>query len=131
MRGKAISNFEFMRLFGNEDDARQFFEGQRWGGHIACAHCGANAIMSLKAKGLYRCKSCRKNFTVRVGTIMENTKINYSKWLYAIYAIWVSPKCISSLQLSKEISVTQKSAWYLCHRIREACNNREEYTHQI
>lgn len=118
-----ISTFEFMEMFGNEDNAREFFEEQRWGDNTICPHCGNNSIMSLKKKGLYRCKSCRKNFTVRIGTIMEDSKIKYSKWLYAIYMLLISRKGISSLQLSKEIGITQKSAWYLCHKIREACSN--------
>ncbi len=92
-------------------------------------HCGCTDIYKLTAKpdskspvrpGVYKCKSCREQFTVRIGTIFEESKIPLSKWLMAIHLMTSSKKGISSHQMARELGITQKSAWFLNHRIREA-----------
>ena len=70
--------------------------------------------------GVYKCKACREQFTVRIGTIFEESKIPLSKWLMAIHLMTSSKKGISSHQMARELGITQKSAWFLNHRIREA-----------
>ena len=70
---------------------------------------------------IYRCKNCRKQFTVTKGTIFESSKVSIRQWLYSIYLLVTARKGISSYQLSKELGVTQKTAWFIGHRIREAC----------
>jgi hypothetical protein len=73
--------------------------------------------------GFYRCNACLTDFTVRTGTIFERSKIPLHKWIYAMYLLVTSRKGISSLQLAKQIGVTQKSAWFMLQRLREACGN--------
>jgi transposase-like protein len=96
-----------------------------WNDKPVCPYCGGTNITTLKKEGVYRCKSsaCKKDFTVRVGTVMHKSKIPLRKWLYAMYLVVTSRKGVSSLQLSKELGITQKSAWFLLQRIREACSN--------
>jgi transposase-like protein len=72
---------------------------------------------------MYRCNACKKDFSVRTGTIFERSHIPLHKWLFAMYLLMTARKGVSSLQLGKEIGVTQKSAWFMLHRIREACGN--------
>lgn len=96
-----------------------------WNDETVCPYCGGTHITTLKKEGVYRCKSsaCKKDFTVRVGTVMHKSKIPLRKWLYAMYLVVTSRKGVSSLQLSKELGITQKSAWFLLQRIREACSD--------
>ena len=110
------------------DQAREYLERVRWGKDGAvCPHCGCTiayritpAEGSSTRKGVYKCKKCRKQFTVTVGTIMENTKIPLNKWLMAIYLMCASKKSISAHQVHRMLKVTYKAAWFMCHRIREA-----------
>jgi transposase-like protein len=110
-------------MFPNEASARVYFEKQMWSDEPVCPYCGKKHITTLKKEGVYRCKSCTKDFTVRVGTVMHKSKIPLRKWLYAMYLVVTSRKGVSSLQLSKELGITQKSSWFLLQRIREACSN--------
>lgn len=116
-------------LFFSEDAAREFLEHRLWPNGPVCPHCGSKEAYTLTArpgskkpvrKGVYKCKECRKQFTVRVGTIFEDSKLPISKWLMAIHLLSSSKKGISSLQISRELGITQKSAWFVNHRIREA-----------
>jgi transposase-like protein len=119
-------------LFVDEDAARAFLEGLLWPSGPVCPHCGNDKAYPLTAKpgsknpvrkGVYKCKACRKQFTVRVGTIFEDSKLPLSKWLMALHLLTSSKKGISSLQISRELDITPKSAWFLTHRIREAMRN--------
>lgn len=116
-----ISSFELFDLLPDEKAAREYLEAARWSEGINCPHCGRNKITSLKKEGVYRCRSCRKDFTVQVGTVMQKSKIPLRKWIFAMYLICTARKGVSSMQLSKELGITQKSAWFLLQRIREAC----------
>ncbi len=120
-----ISAFQFFDNFPDEKSARIYFEKQMWSDEPVCPYCGGKHITTLKKEGVYRCKSnaCKKDFTVRVGTVMHKSKIPLRKWLYAMYLVVTSRKGVSSLQLSKELGITQKSAWFLLQRIREACSD--------
>jgi transposase-like protein len=116
-------------LFVDEDKAREFLESKRWpDGKPVCPHCDGEGY-ALVAKpnskrpgrpGLKKCKKCRKQFTVRVGTIFEESKIRISQWLMAIHLMTSSKKGVSSHQIARELGITQKSAWFVCHRVREA-----------
>ena len=110
-----------MKKFPDEASAVTFFEKQIWGEPPVCPYCESkNTAKRVKRHG-HRCRSCRKDFTVRIGTIFENSRLPLHKWLYAMYMVVTARKGISSLQLSKEIDVTQKTAWFLLQRLREAC----------
>lgn len=116
-------------LFVDEDKARAFLESKLWPAGPVCPHCACTDIYKLTAKptstkpvrpGVYKCKACRKQFTVRVGTIFEDSHVPLCKWLMALHLMTSSKKGVSSLQLSRELGITMKSAWFLSHRIREA-----------
>lgn len=120
---ETISMYSFIKLFPDESSVVKFFEKQLWQGEAVCPYCKSKETAVRKQRHGHRCKKCRKDFTIRNGTIFENSRLSLHKWLYAMYIIMTDRKGISSLQLSKELDITQKSAWFLLQRIREACNN--------
>ncbi len=110
--------------FKTEQDCRDFLEQMRWHGKPKCPHCRHDKVYKFKDGKLWKCSECRKKFTVKVGTIFEDSHIPLRKWFLAIYVISAHKKGISSLQLSKDIKITQKSAWHLNHRIRYAMTSK-------
>ncbi|MBC8035930.1 MAG: IS1595 family transposase [Rhizobiales bacterium] len=111
--------------FHDEKAAYAFVENQLWADGRPCPHCGVlDESTALKGKstrlGVYKCRACRKPFTVKVGTIFEARNIKMNVWLQAIFLLSSSKKGISSNQLSRSLGVTLKSAWFMSHRIREA-----------
>lgn len=112
-------------IFTDKAEARRHLEKQRWANGRFCPHCGeadeAN-LPSMKGgrDGLFQCKSCRKQFTVTVGTVFERSKVPLNKWLYATHLMTSSKKGVSAHQIHRAIGVTYKTAWFMCHRIREA-----------
>jgi len=109
--------------FQNEEAAFQYLETLRWPTGPICPKCGViNHAYATKKPHVYRCaeKLCRKDFTVRVGTIFEDSKLPLHKWLFAFYLMCASKKGISSHQLHRMLDVTYKTAWFMTHRIREA-----------
>lgn len=110
--------------FTDEDKAREFLEASRWPDGSVCPHCGQmDTVKPLGGKsmgpGWYFCNDCREKFTVRVGTLYERSHIPLHKWLFATHLIVSSKKGMSALQLSRMLGITYKSAWFMCHRIRE------------
>ena len=118
-------------IFTDADKARAYMERARWLEGPICPHCG-NAdkakITGLKGKahrpGVYQCAECREQFTVTVGTVYERSKIALNKWLAAIYLMNAGKKGTSAHQIHRMLGVTYKTAWFMCHRIRESM--REE-----
>lgn len=110
--------------FKNDDAAFAYLEGIRWPNGPVCAHCGTINHAYALANHRYRCaeKACRKDFTVRVGTVFEDSPIKLHKWLLAAYLVCASKKGISSKQLERMLGVTYKTAWFMSHRLREAMN---------
>jgi len=124
MNDKAtISVFELFRLFPDQETARLYMEGRIWAKGVKCPCCSEMERITTRKNGFYRCNACKLDFTIRTGTIFERSHVPLHKWLYAMYLLVTSRKGISSLQLSKEIGVTQKSAWFMLQRLREACGN--------
>ena len=78
-------------------------------------------VSERKARKGYRCKSCRSDFTIKTGTIFEGSNLSMKHWIYAMYQLMTARKGVSSLQISKELGITQKSAWHMLHRLRKAC----------
>lgn len=114
-------------IFTDEAKARAHLERLRWPDGRICPHCGnshPDKITALKGKahraGLYQCAECREQFTVTVGTVFERSKIPLNKWLLATHLMTSSKKGISAHQLHRMLGITYKSAWFMCHRIREA-----------
>jgi len=103
-----------------EEKAKAFFEQKRWGGKITCPHCGNDKKIYRTQRGfLCADKKCEKKFTVTVGTVFENTNIKLQKWFAAIYIFTAHKSGVGSHQLSNELGITKKSAWFMIHRIRE------------
>ena len=110
---------ELIQYFSDEDICRQYLEAHRWGGIPTCPHCSSDKWYKIKNTPRYKCGNCKKKYSVTVGTFMENSNIPLSSWFMAIYVIAAHKAGISSIQLGKDIGVTQKSAWFLGHRIRK------------
>jgi transposase-like protein len=124
MKKITISTFELFALVPDAESARLFIEKRRWPDGAICPTCQNKPDrVTARPGGFYRCNDCREDFTVRTGTIFERSHIPLHKWLYAMYILVTARKGVSSLQLSKEIGVTQKTAWFMLQRIREACGN--------
>ena len=126
MGGTTISTFELFERFPDAKSARVYLEERRWHGSPACPLCGATEQISArtgKRRGYYRCHDCAGEFTVRTGTIFERSHVPLHKWVYAMYLLVTARKGVSSLQLAKEIGVTQKTAWFMLQRLREACGD--------
>lgn len=118
---EAISLYQFFQRFPNEEAARQYFERNRWGREVHCPHCGSLSVAEVKDhKPMpYRCRDCRKHFSVRTGTVLAESRLPLHKWLMAIYMMTTARKGIPSTQMARELGITQKSAWFLAQRIRE------------
>ena len=122
-----ISTYELLKKFPDAESARLHLETLRWNGSPTCPTCGCADKQYKQRKngkeGYYLCYHCKQVYTVRTGTIFERSHVPLDKWLYAIYLVVTARKGISSLQLSKEIGVTQKTAWFVLQRIRVACHD--------
>ena len=114
-------------IFTDAEKAREHLEAINWPQGPFCPHCGeAENVHRLQGKstrpGLIQCNSCLKNFTVTVGTVFERSKIALNKWMLATYLLSSSKKGMSAHQIHRMLGVTYKTAWFMCHRIREAMN---------
>lgn len=109
--------------FQDHDKAREYLEALRWTGEPVCAHCGTvGGHYATKKAGVWRChsKGCRKDFSVTTKTVMESSHIKLNIWLQAFALITASKKGMSAHQVHRSLKITYKSAWFLCHRVREA-----------
>lgn len=115
---------ELFDKFKKEETCKQYLEQQRWGKYVACIHCGSLKV--YRTNRGFKCgeKECMKKFSVTVGTIFENSKIPLRTWFAAMYLIASHKKGISSLQLHRDLGITQKTAWFILHRIREALREK-------
>ena len=118
-----ISTFQLFQMFPDQESARVYLESRLWPAGVRCPVCGLGERVTVRKDGFYRCNQCKEDSTVRTGTIFERSHVPLHKWLYAMYLLVTSRKGISSLQLSEEIGITQKSAWFVLQRLREACGN--------
>lgn len=106
--------------FSNEKACIDYLATSRWGENNAiCPHCKSNNYCKHSSRDIYTCKDCKKQYTVRIGTIFEDSRLPLFKWFVAIFLFTSLKKEISSIQLSKYLSITQKTAWFMLQRIRE------------
>ena len=113
---------EAVQEFTDEAKVERMFVEARWPNGVACPECGS---LSLKARRTrkpqpFRCSDCRKDFSVKTGTVMQASNLPLSKWVLAAYLMSTSLKGVSSMKLHRDLGITQKSAWHLAHRIRKA-----------
>ena len=124
-----VSFYKFFEKFPDEQSARLYFEHERWGktGRY-CPHCGS--VRTVEAKNEkpapYRCKDCRKHFSIRTKSVLAESNVPLNKWLLAIFLITTNLKGVSSCKLARDIDVTQKTAWFLAHRIRKVYEDQVE-----
>jgi len=123
---KFNSILDVLKNFPDEKSCREYLERLRWNdGKIVCQKCGSNdKIYKIRDGKLYKCAKCSKQFTVRLGTIFEDSALPLQTWFMALFLITAHKKGISSLQLSRDLSITQKSAWFVLHRIRYAVKTK-------
>ena len=121
-RDGIISDYEFFDTIPDEAAAVEFFERHRWGDTPRCPRCESEdvALTPSERPMRWRCRSCRRYFSVKIGTVMEQSQIPLRKWLRAIYLMHTHRKGINAKELAKQLRLTYKSAWFLAHRIREA-----------
>ena len=109
-----------VRYFSDEAICRDFVAGLRWPNGVRCMRCDAKELGFVSSRSLWRCKTCKYEFTVKKGTIFEDSPIALSKWLPALLMYSAFKKGVSSHQLARNLGVTQKTAWFMSHRIRLA-----------
>ena len=126
MSRSTISTFQLFSLYPDVESARKYLESRLWPKGTICPKCKGKEKITTRKGGFYRCNPCHLDFTVRTGTIFERSHVPLHKWLYAMYLLVTARKGISSLQLGKEIGITQKSAWFVLQRLREACSGEFE-----
>ena len=121
---EGINIMQLADMFPTEDAAREWFEGRLWANGRHCPRCGSVRTQeATHAKMPYWCTDCRSYFSVKIGTVMENSKVPLRKWVFAIYLHLTSLKGVSSMKLHRDIGVSQPCAWYMLQRIRKAWDN--------
>ena len=121
---EGISLLQVVRKFPSDEAAEAWYVSQRWPDGVTCPHCGSmNVQTGAKHKTMpYRCreKECAKRFSPKTGTVMEGSKLGMQAWMMAAYLMTTSLKSVSSMKLYRDLEITQKTAWFLAHRIRRA-----------
>ena len=111
---------EAVEYFADPDNALHYLAAKRWPDGVVCPHCDEANPMFLKTRRIWKCRKCRKQFSVKVGTTFEDSAIPLGKWLAAVWLISNCKNGVSSYEIARDIGVTQKTAWFMLHRIRLA-----------
>ena len=123
-----LSLIDLFALFPDDRAAEAWFVRERWLSEIGCPYCGSVRVQTGTAHKTmpYRCreKGCRKRFSARTGTALEGTNVGFQKWVIAIYLLTTSLKGVSSMKLHRDLKVSQKTAWFMAHRLRTAWRQR-------
>lgn len=121
---KPVTLQQAITYFSDPDRAFQYAVELRWpDGHVTCPRCGAEKHSFIKTRRIWFCNPCKKQFTLKVGTIFEDSALPLDKWMTAVWMICNCKNGISSHELARSLGITQKSAWFMLHRIREALKN--------
>jgi transposase-like protein len=115
---------QVVTAFPDEQSAIDHFTGIRWKNGAYCPYCGSTKVYHFTDKRTHKCGDCRKRFSIKVGTIFEDSKIELRKWLLAIWLITSHKKGVASTTLARDIDVTQKTAWFMLHRLRHAARTQ-------
>lgn len=116
----AIDLVKLSEAFDTDVECRAYLENLRWPNGVKCVRCSSDSISRIKERKVFECNACRYQFSVTAGTIFHDSHLPLPKWFLAIFLISESKKGMSALQLKRLLKVSYKTAWYLCHRIREA-----------
>ena len=125
---KGMSLIQLFRMFPDDETAEKWFIHMRWPDGMACPHCGSTNVNEKATHPTmpFRCRECIKYFSTKTGTIMARSKLGYQLWIIAIYLYTTSLKGVSSMKLHRDLNVTQRTAWYLLHRIRYCMSDEEQ-----
>jgi transposase-like protein len=115
---------EAVRFFTDMDRCTEFMASLRWPEGVVCPRCGHDETSFVKTRRLWQCKGCRKQFTIKTGSVMEDSPIGLDKWLPAIWMIVNAKNGVSSYEIHRHLGITQKSAWFMLHRIRLAMQSK-------
>jgi transposase-like protein len=123
---KAPKNLiEAVIYFADKDRSFEFVKSLRWAdGNVSCPRCGAGDPGFIATRRIWKCKGCKRQFSIKVGTIFEDSPLGFEKWLPAFWLIANSKNSISSHELGRALNVTQRTAWFMLHRIRDAMEAR-------
>ncbi len=124
MKTEFSSFYALFEAIPDEQAAIDHFRSIRWKNGAFCPYCGSVRVYDLKGNRRHKCGDCRLSFSIKVGTVFEDTKVPLRKWLAAIWLITSHKKGIASTQLARDIHVTQKTAWFMLHRLRHAARTR-------
>jgi transposase-like protein len=127
----AINLVDLMQQFGTEDACRELLEDLRWPDGPFCSECGCMDVAPISDRNKYRCKACSYHFSVKSGTMLHDSHLPLNKWFVAVFLMVESKKGVSANQIKRTIGVAYKTAWYLCHRIREAMAKANEKMPQL
>ena len=123
---KGITIASLLRRFPDNATAQKWFEEKRWPSGVCCPHCGSVSVGRVKHPTMpYRCRDCRKHFSAKTGTVMQGSNIGYQAWIIAIYLFTTGIKGTSSMKLHRDLGITQKSAWYMSHRLLQAFEGQD------
>src|ERR1019366_8682785 len=125
MGQKPRTLLEAVKTYSNADAALNEAVDSRWSQGVVCPHCSADAPMFLKTRKIWKCSKCRKQFSIKAGTVFEDSPIGLDKWLPAVWMIAGAKNGISSWELHRALGVTQKTAWFMLHRIRLAMQDEK------
>ena len=125
---QGLSIIELTEMFPDNETAEQWFIEQRWPSGVCCPECGSLDVQERKTRKPqpYRCRDCRKDFSVKTATLMHGSNLGYRTWAFAIYMVVTNLKSVSSMKLHRDLKITQKTAWHLMHRIRENWQDRKD-----
>ena len=128
---EGISLVDAVNKFGDDIQAEEWFVSLRWPDDIQCVDCDSYNIHTRRPYARrkttqYHCNACKKDFTVKTGTIMHDSRLPLGKWALAFYLFSTNLKGVSSMKLHRDLGITQKSAWYMAHRIRQAWDTATE-----
>ena len=120
---KGLSLVQLVRRFPDDPSAEQWLVSTRWPAGPQCPRCHSRNVFQRPSRKPqpFRCRACRKDFSVKSDTLMHNSKLGCQVWVVAVYLFATSLKSVSSMKLHRDLAISQKSAWHLAHRIREAC----------
>ena len=124
MKRPITSLYQFFEVFPDEQAAIDHLRAIRWRDGACCPHCNSKRVMHFSDKRTHKCHDCRQRFSIKVGTIFEDTKLPLRKWFAAIWLITSHKKGVASTQLAKDLQITQKTAWFVLHRLRYAAKTK-------